>query len=238
MAASRRVRSGAIGVAGVVAVGALAGCGSGNARPVAPTTRAAAPVSAAGLRDGLLPTRLPHGWTVQEAAVNPAPGSPAGVTPPQGCQLVIGEDVVDDSATTAGASASARFAKGHGASGTETLYAFGGQGARTAVAAIRSLASRCAKQVSTDGTTTRFSVTKGPALGDDSLVVRAEQTYSAEPGVVRYADADVVRVGPFLLTLSTFPVSRADGAAVASLLPLAVKQLKRAMKPKAQITVR
>jgi hypothetical protein len=140
--------------------------------------------------------------------------------------VLLGEDVVDDSATGAGSSASARFSKAHGASGTETLYAFAGHGADAAVTAIRALARRCAKQAS-DGTTTLFSVTQGPSLGDQSLVVHARQSYSAEPGVVRFADASVVRVGQFLVVLSTFPVSREDSAAVASLLPLAVSQFER-----------
>ena len=225
MAAGRRVR----GVAAVVAVtlGALAGCGGAPAGPVVATTRAAPPRSAASLRDGLLPPTLPRGWTVTDAAVNPAPGSPAGVTPPPGCQVLLGEDVVDDSATGAGSSASARFSKAHGASGTETLYAFAGHGADAAVAAIRALARRCAKQASSDGTTTLFSVTQGPSLGDQSLVVHARQSYRAAPGVVRFADASVVRVGQFLVVLSTFPVSREDSAAVASLLPLAVSQFER-----------
>jgi hypothetical protein len=226
MAAGRRVRSVTAGVA-VLAIGALAGCGGGTGRPVAATTRATPPLSATSLRDGLLPAKLPHGWTVQDAAVNPAPGSPAGVTPPPGCQVLLGEDIVDDSATAAGSSASARFSKVQGPSGTETLYAFGGHDADAAVTAIRSLARRCAKQVSADGTTTLFSVTDGPALGDISLVVHAKQTYRTEPGVVRFADASVVRVGQFLVVLSTFPMSRTDSGTVASLLPLAVAQLKR-----------
>ncbi|WP_152627770.1 hypothetical protein [Streptacidiphilus neutrinimicus] len=210
------------------ALGALAGCGGGPTGPVAVAkSRATPPLSAASLRGGLLPGKLPHGWTVQQAAVNPAPGSPAGVTPPPGCQVLLGEDVVDDSATAAGASASARVAQSRGASATETLYAFAGHDAVSAVSTIRALARRCARQASADGTTTLFSVTSGPSLGDDSLVVHARQTYKAEPGVERFADASVVRVGHFLVVLSTFPVSRPDSAAVASLMPLAVAQFER-----------
>ncbi|WP_152627319.1 hypothetical protein [Streptacidiphilus melanogenes] len=212
----------------MLALGALAGCGGAPAGPVVVATpRATPPLSAAALRGGLLPPKLPHGWTVQQAAVNPAPGSPAGVTPPPGCQVLLGEDVVDDSATAAGASASARVSQHSGASATETLYAFSGRDAVAAVSAIRALAHRCARRVSPDGTTTLFSVTDGPSLGDDGLVVHARQTYKAEPGVVRFADASVVRVGHFLVVLSTFPVSRADSAAAASLVPAAVAQLER-----------
>ncbi|WP_042418748.1 hypothetical protein [Streptacidiphilus anmyonensis] len=214
------------GVAGLTLGATLAGCGGAPAGPVAVATHATPPLSAGALRAGLLPARLPHGWVVQQAAVNPAPGSPAGVTPPPGCQVLLGEDVVDDSATAAGASASARVSQSRGASATETLYAFSGRDASTAVAAIRALVRRCAKQVSPDGTTTVFSVTEGPSLGDDSLVVHARQTYKAEPGVERFADASVVRIGHFLVSLSTFPVSRAESAAVASLVPLAVTRLE------------
>jgi hypothetical protein len=226
-----------VGVAAAVGLGgALAGCGGAPAGPVVATTRPAPPLSAASLRAALLPATLPHGWTVRDAAVNPAPGSPAGVSPPPGCQVLLGEDVVDDGSTAAGSSASARFsqsrgvqshgAQSRGASGTETLYAFAGHDAEAAVTSIRKLARRCAKQVSADGTTTLFSVTAGPALGDESLVVHARQTYRNQPGLVRFADASVVRVGKFLVVLSTLPVSREDSAAVASLLPLAVAQLK------------
>ena len=229
MGAAGWLRRGGISAA-VLAVVALAGCGGPPAGPVALPTHASPPVPAASLRGLLLPATLPHGWTLQAAEVDPAPGSPAGVTPPRGCQVVLGEDVVDDSATAAGASASARIAGGHGSAGgtipgTETVYAFAGQDAHAAVAEIRTLAHRCARQVSADGTTTIFSVTRGPALGDESLVVRAEQTFRSEPGVVRYANADVARVGHFLIVLSTVPMPRADNAAVASLMPLAVARV-------------
>ncbi|WP_370116800.1 hypothetical protein [Streptacidiphilus sp. MAP12-33] len=190
------------------------------------------------LRGLLLPASLPHGWKLQAAEVDSAPGSPAGVTPPRGCQVLLGEDVVDDSATAAGASALARFAGGHSVAGgpipgTETLYVFPGHGARDALTAVRALARRCSKQVSADGTTTLFSVAAGPRLGDESLVVRARQTYRTDPGVVRYADAEVVRIGPFLVVLSTVPMPRADSAAVAALLPLAVARVTRGAHPSA-----
>ncbi|SEM35150.1 hypothetical protein [Streptacidiphilus jiangxiensis] len=227
----RRGRGFAAVVVSALAGALLAGCGGPPPGPVAVATRARPPIPAGSLRGLLLPATLPHGWTVRAAEADDAPGSPAGVTPPRGCQVLLGEDIVDDSATAAGSSASARVAGGHGTAGgtipgTETVYAFSGQAARAAVAEMRALARRCAKQVSTDGTTTVFSVSPGPALGDESLVVQARQTYRAEPGLVRYANASVVRVGPFLVVLSTVPMPRADSEAVTALMPLAVARAR------------
>jgi hypothetical protein len=111
-------------------------------------------------------------------------------------------------------------------SGGERLSSFAGDGATRVFAKVRSLVGRCpsrsdagaspgalladpsqAATINSMGPlTTNFSVVPGPALGNESIELRA-RTPSQVPGIDIEADAILIRSGSVLLTVNEGPMA-------------------------------
>jgi hypothetical protein len=151
---------------------------------------------------------------------------------------MMGLDIVDYASAGRRALATAEFGgapshEGGVLGATESLYAFPGNGAQHAMAAMAELTRQCPTVGSTaasdpSGVASHFSVTAGPHLGEQSLVVKVVLTYRGHPGVVERADAVVVRVGSTLAVISSIPVYPGDDTQFASFMPAAVAQLTAA----------
>ncbi|MFD6684115.1 MULTISPECIES: hypothetical protein [Micromonospora] len=83
--------------------------------------------------------------------------------------------------------------------GTEVLRTYADDGARRAMADLRTLIGRCPTVASSgQGGSHRFAVAAGPRLGDDSIHVRCSATYGAD---TLECDSVLVRIGTTLVVI-------------------------------------
>jgi hypothetical protein len=165
-------------------------------------------------------------------------GTGSSTTPAFDCpEMIDGITFLRSAGTPTGFASEAVGAAGGGATtagtidpagiqGTEMLSSYAGDGARQAMAKVRGLVAECSGHQDGTDMTVAFSLATAPALGDESLVVRASESLG---DVARFvSDALIVCSGSTILVLNALPTTEHNATIMTSLGATAVKKLSAA----------
>ena len=156
--------------------------------------------------------QLPTGWTVEDRRIATPPGHAAGGAPD--CLSVGAPKLfLDGSGATTGAIATVDYASGgNDWLGFEYLFSYSDDGAHAALAQLRSLANQCGQPMPVgSGATLKFTISSGPALGDESLAFHS--TITTPDGLSGNHEAIFIRSANVLLVVAAGPPRPDDSQA-------------------------